>query len=512
MSLDQDRQDRIAVIRTSYDRIQDAEEFRQGGQLSAALEVCRDLVTKFPDYWAAWHTLGLVNADLSQDREALECFARATMLNPENILSLTGLAGAYLGMRNPRMAATVLEAARTIDPSDPSVLFTQAELRFFAHEFELALADYQRTLEADPAIVAALLKAGRCFRETGRLAQAAEMFQRGLALDPNAFTALNELAQMPPSLVGIDVLDWISRSKGPLNVTPTEAAIALDFARGAAHHRRGNHPLAWTYFTRANRAAFAGRGISLADLDQRQAEQLAELDKLATETPLAAPHPACPQSLLILGCSRSGKTTLESLVARLDGVQRTYEDAVFEDVLRRTMNDAALLTDGRIDLLPKQLQDAFVDNYVTEARRRGPTARLLTNTNPFLLADTPRLLGLVPNLRIVFVKRQADDIAINVYMTHYQDGNDYAYDLATIRSHIEHYDRSVDVLAARYPDRVRMTSYEEIVADPSAVLRNVAGFCGLSVPNGTPVPAVYDDRACATPYLGFMQAETARSR
>jgi len=56
------------------------------------------------------------------------------------------------------------------------------------------------------------------------------------------------------------------------------------------------------------------------------------------------------------------------------------------------------------------------------------------------------------------------------------------------------------------PDNARVIQYEDIVADPAAVLRTAAELCGLSVAE-RPLPDLGDDRGCAAPYRQSMAAE-----
>jgi hypothetical protein len=84
----------------------------------------------------------------------------------------------------------------------------------------------------------------------------------------------------------------------------------------------------------------------------------------------------------------------------------------------------------------------------------------------------------------------------------------YAYDLNTARENVLWYHQMVDLLPEKFPDFVRVARYEDMIADPAAVLREAADLCGLAVPEG-PMPAVGDDRGCAEPYRRFMAAAEA---
>jgi len=65
-------------------QLQRAEALRQQGQLDLALTLCQPLVARFPDYYGALYTLGLIYADKNQHPQALGLLVRAVMLNPRS--------------------------------------------------------------------------------------------------------------------------------------------------------------------------------------------------------------------------------------------------------------------------------------------------------------------------------------------------------------------------------------------------------------------------------------------
>jgi hypothetical protein len=213
-----------------------------------------------------------------------------------------------------------------------------------------------------------------------------------------------------------------------------------------------------------------------------------------------------PISLFILGASRSGKTTMEALVATLDGVKRGYENPGVENAVRRAFQTAALLTSNFLENLPPQLDSLCREFYVEELARRAGAAKVFTNTHPVRIHDAARMIAAFPNVRLILMKRDPEDNVLRIYMRKYRSGNAYAYDLKTARYNIVWHHRMIDVLAEKFPRFVRVIRYEDMVADPAAVLRVAADLCGLAVPE-QPVPAVGDDRGCAQPYRQFMAAE-----
>ena len=125
--------------------------------------------------------------------------------------------------------------------------------------------------------------------------------------------------------------------------------------------------------------------------------------------------------------------------------------------------------------------------------------------------STVFMATLLGNARFIFVKRNHDDVMLRIYMRNYREGHPYAYDLNSIRDHLNWYDQMADLMLEKFPSIVRIVSYEDMVANPAGAVRTVAELCGLPMPEG-PVPPVGDDRGCAEPYRDLMARELAAAK
>jgi hypothetical protein len=197
---------------------------------------------------------------------------------------------------------------------------------------------------------------------------------------------------------------------------------------------------------------------------------------------------------------------MERLIATFDHVKLGYENPSVENAIRRAFQGAGLLTTPYFEMLPPQLYPQCRDIYVEELARRAGSAKVFTNTHPARISDVPLIVSVFPNVRLLFIKRDIEDTVLRIYLRLYTEGNAYAYDLAAIRDHIAWYHEMIDLMATMLPDVVRVIRYEDMVADPAAVLRVAADLCSLPMTDKT-LPMIGDDRGCASPYREFMAAE-----
>ena len=108
--------------------------------------------------------------------------------------------------------------------------------------------------------------------------------------------------------------------------------------------------------------------------------------------------------------------------------------------------------------------------------------------------------------RFILVKRKLDDNLLQIYLRKYGEANAYAYDLKAAREHIAWYHQMIDLMAAKFPNIVRIIHYEDMVAHPDLALQMAADLCGASVHDAHST-TITGDPGCAAPYREFISAE-----
>jgi tetratricopeptide (TPR) repeat protein len=484
----------------TYRQLEKAETLRRQGELDRARTLCEPLVARHPDYYGALHTLGLIYADKGQYPQALGCLVRAVMLNPRSWQALTALSTVYLELGASEMAAQSLEQARLINPRDASIFGTLGEIYQAEREYELAYDAYRSALDLDPSLEIAAIGFGMCSRELGRYAEAAKVFEGLVKRGSRSLTVLAALSSLPASSVSLDVLSELKKITADKNANKAEFDNSIAVIKAEALDRAGRPQEAWQSLVPANRSIYLARQQDVRDVGETQRKSLA---RLKTKQIKPASVAAKTISLFILGPSRSGKSTMETLIATLDGVKRGYENPIVENAIRRTFQSAGLLTDRAFEMLPPTLDSVCQEIYMEELGRRAGSAKVFTNTHPARIHDAARVAAAFPGVRFIFVKRNLDDNMLRIFMRLYAIGNSYSYDLKATREHLLWYHQMIDTLAEKLPVISRVIQYEDIIADPAAALRLAADLCGLAVKDG-PLPEHGDDRNCAAPYRALI--------
>jgi tetratricopeptide (TPR) repeat protein len=484
-------------------QLQEAETLRQQLQFDRAKALCEPLVARYPDYFGALQTLGLIYADKRQYPQALGFLVRAVMLNPRSWQALTSLSAVYLELGATELAAQTLEQARDVNPLEAGIFATLGQVYRAEREYELAYDAYRRALELDSTLTIASLGLGMCCMHLARYEEAAACFTQLIKRGKRSLVAMTALALLPTALVKVDVLDELTKLEVDKELKKQAFENSVELIRAAALDRAGKHQEAWQCMVRANQRIYPEREKDMREVTETEQASLLRLQ--SQQIQIASADGSKPISLFILGPSRSGKTTMEALIATLPAVKRGYENPIVENAVRRTFQSAGLLAQRAFDSLPPTLNTMCREIYLDELSRRAGMAKVFTNTHPVRIHDAARLAATIPNVRFVLLRRNLEDNALRIFMREYAVGNSYSYDLAATRAHLDWYNRMIDLLIAKLPKITCVVAFEDLICDPAAALKAVAELCGVSADHG-PLPTIGDDRGCAAPYRSWIDA------
>jgi Flp pilus assembly protein TadD len=483
----------------AYNSLQQAELLRQQGDHARAQSMCEALLNRYPDYMGALHTLGLILADQRRYDEALDCLVRAVMLNPQSPKTLTALSEVYLHLGAVELAMTTLDQARSIKPRDATILIASGDIYRELREYELASDAYQQALRIDPSSSAAAIGLGWCHVNLGASAEAAHVFERLINRGTRQLEPVRALANLPASVVSIDLLAALQRVVRDPGEDPLDFERSIPFFRAAALDRAARYGEAWAELTAANDNVFRGFRNRLHDLSNAQLASLATLRAHAGATGRYSDN-RHPMSLLILGPSGCGKSTLERLVGMLPDFKRGYENPIVENAVRRTFQSSDLLTVSVMHHLSVRLDGLFTNIYFDDLAKRAGSAKVFTNTLSTCIHDATRLISTIKNVRFVFVKRNLEDNLLRIFMRKYRPGTVvYSYSLKSAHEHIAWYNQMMHLMADKFSDIVRILDYEDIVARPAAAVEVVTQLCDQPMPDIT-LPELVGDVGCAAPY------------
>jgi tetratricopeptide (TPR) repeat protein len=171
-----------------------------------SVELNRKVLAADEGFAEARYYLGLALFDLGQRAEAIRELERVVQSGPKTSDPYLALASAYLEASRVDDGLAVLRQAMQIDPSQPEVRIQLA--RAFRLKGQLDNAEEQLRLAAPKGVLSPSLyehqklefdlhqEQGLVRQQRGRLAEAAESFQKILAMDPNHGPTHRHLAEV----------------------------------------------------------------------------------------------------------------------------------------------------------------------------------------------------------------------------------------------------------------------------------------------------------------------------
>ena len=210
-------------------KVQQGLSFQVNGQLARAERLYREVLTKVPAHFDAWHLLGVVQYQKGQLAAAVELIGSAIKLRPGEPDPHSNLGLALHKLGRPHEALASYERALALKPDFAEALYYRGNaLRDLERPHE-ALASYDRALTLRPSYAAVLNDRGMALQDLGRTEEALASYDRALALQPDFAEALNNRG---------NVLRAMKRPQEAL--ASYDRALALQPGLAKPYNNRGN--------------------------------------------------------------------------------------------------------------------------------------------------------------------------------------------------------------------------------------------------------------------------------
>ena len=440
---------------------------RAAGRTAEAVAVLRKAVECDPQHSDSLHALGIALEDSGDRNGAIACYERLVTLRPRladaharlgTLLNLAGRreqaiahlrraaavapdaalgrlcqARAFLLEDKLAEAETALRHAAALGPSDPEVRRLLGAVLSIQGRFDLATAQFERALQADPGDVTACLG-----------------LVRARKIDRADLPFLESMA---------------TRADAP--GLPAPQRMTLHFALGKAFDDLGDYPNAWRHFAAANRYRGQTARLDRASLAARIDRIIGAFGPAAFDRP-AAGSSSDQTPIFILGMPRSGTTLVEQIIS-------SHLDAAGAGELRFwTGHGPAWEISGQAD------DQALARDYLGLLRRSAPSAIRITDKNPFNFLWIGLIRRCFPHAVILHCRRNAIDTCLSIHQTQFAAPLDFASDQGDLAFFYHQYAR----LMAHWrrvldPAEFVDISYEALTDEGDCAIRGLLEACRL---------------------------------
>jgi len=457
----------------------------QGG-LPAAEQVLRERLATDPENVELLWLSGEVAARRG-DLEQAATLLRRALARAEGHRAARHCLAVVLA-RQSRHHDALMEADRLLaeTPADEACLRLRAGCLFFVGRTADSAALVARLLAAAPDDVQLLLQHGYCLRVLGQGEEAQAIYRRALALDPDSGEAYWALADLKTAR--FTAAEAAALRARALTADPARPdAPQLYYALGKLGEDEGDWPAAFAAY--ATGAAILRRR-STYDADRITA--WAAINKaLFTPDFLAAREGGgCAETgpIFITGLPRSGSTLVEQILAGHSQVEATMELPDLSHInteLMQASGRQALGFAAVVAGLDAAAREALGRDYLARAGRYRQTARpffLDKAPNNFMHAGLLRLI--LPNARIIDVRRHPMAVGMGVFRQYFQAGQEFTHALRDIGLYYRDYVGLMAHVDAVLPGHVHRVIYEDLVEDTEATVRALLDHCGLAFEPG----------------------------
>ena len=456
------------------------------GDLDAAAQDCIQLVKNQPQSGDAWWLMSQVSARLKQNRMAINSALKALDIAPDNADYLLHLARLYAGFSAWQATRKVLAKLHAMVATlDVPALTALAELYYQGGHLDKAMAAYQQALTAEPDNHEVLYNLGSLYRYTGELNRAASYLASALAIAPQDYQACCALAHVKkhpdPKVILSNLEACMAEFAGENERSAKQAMVSLHYAKGKVLEDTRQPEAAFTEY-----AAGAKLKKSLQTFTtEQEIQRIKAMQALVADGHFKpASADAAPGPVFVVGMPRTGTTVVERILVSHSKVTSGGELNFLPMTLLEAGGSSWFagpegVSPEVLANVVKQDMAAVGERYMTLARDFLNTQGMFTDKLPLNALFVPVILSAIPNARVISVQRNAMDTALSNFKMLFNRCYEYSYDLADIAEYLPAYQAMMGQWQDVYQQRILTVSYEQLIANPENISRQILSHCGL---------------------------------
>jgi tetratricopeptide (TPR) repeat protein len=413
---------------------------------------------------------------------ARKLLERALELAPHYVAARVDYISVLLSLARHLEAVPHVERLVAEDPGDVRHRITLASCLGDIGAYERSLSVYRSIMEAVEQHPLYLAKYSYILRYAGRRAEAAQACRKAVALDPACGRAWWGLADLKNEIFTDADLETMRRHVDSI-ATPDEERCNLHYALGNALEQRGDYEASFQHYRQGGAIRFAKSPYLGRELATEMARATTFFTRDRIDSLSAHGH-SDPAPIFILGLPRVGSTLVEQILASHSAVEGTQELNEIGHIVCKVGKAFGVSPQS---LYPERLARLRPAAIAALGRGYIDATRIFRHTDrPFFIDKMPGnwlniglILSILPNAKIIDVRRQPMASGFAVFKQLFGGGVEYAYDLESIGRHYALYVRTMAHWDSILPGRVHRVMYEELVTDTETEIRRLLAYCEL---------------------------------
>lgn len=460
---------------TATQQVMIAAQALDAGRPDEADRQLERVLSAYPDHPEVLRMKAGIHSLRGQHNDAVSLMQRALALRPHDALyhntmgSLFGAAGDYQGAIRALKRTCELEPGLAIAWYNLGVMLTKSVRN------EEAADALKRAVSLAPDHAGARALLADLLRTRGQVDEAAAEYRRLLAVRPTFGLAWWGLADLRTQR--FDAKDIAQMQSALQRPDATEQdRITIGFALAKAFDDEGRYAESLDSLARANATARRHQAWDAV----RFSSGVAAVADAFVPPPAGSPDALGGEAIFIVSLPRSGSTLVEQILASHSMVEGAGELPDLSQVLGE---ETQRLGGKPIPQWAREATPAdwrrLGQRYLDRTSRWRGERPMFTDKLPSNWIYIGAIRAMLPNARIVVVRRDPLETCFSCYRQPLAANSGYSQSFEDLATFWRDFDRNVSRSAALHPGHIREHSYEAMVANPDAQIRDLLAFCGL---------------------------------
>ena len=413
--------------------------------------------------------------------EAARLLARALELEPRHLPLRFDLAFTLNRLERYGEVVEQLVPLLEFDPDDIRLRKLMAASLERIGRYEEAIQIHEEMLRHNPDQPSTWITMAELLHTVGRTEESIAAYRRVIGLKPRFGAAWWGLANLKTGALKEEDITAIRAALSHEYLTQADAA-RLNFALGKALEDAGEPEEAFRHYAEGNALRHQDLGYDATEIES----YVDRARTLFTPAFLASRKDggcSAPDPIFIVGMPRAGSTLVEQILASHPSIEGTSELPDLLSIARRLRlrgEDRGIsYPDGLGDLTEKE-RTALGEEYLSRTRIRRRTERpLFIDKTPNNWAHIGLIHLILPNAKIVDVRRHPLGCCLSNFKQCYGEGQDFTYSLTDLGRYYRDYVRLMSHFDEALPGRVHRVIYENLVEDMEAEVRRLLDYVGV---------------------------------
>ncbi len=444
----------------------------------SAHKACVTLIKQWGDDAHAYFLLGIIHIEMGQINKAI------SLLEKSNGITAQPRTYAYLAKCHA-LKGDMTAALSAVDNAPVASLERALEMdtvgvslsRVGAHD--RALPYFEKAISLSPDNPFFYYNHAVSCKFAGQFDAAREGFEKAISLKPDyyqAHFALSDLGGMTASdnhIARLSVLQEKLKDNA-------DGGLHIGHALAKEYEAIGDYSRAFEVLNNAK----APKRKQFADIDSRFQALFDFLEQTASDSTKITGGSDSDSPIFVIGMPRSGTTLVERIISNHSQVTSGGELQDFGVAVKElTQTGSNQVLDLPTLAAAEELDfTALGERYLERTAFLREHHRHVVDKLPFNFFYVGLIRRALPHAKIVCLVRNPMDTCVGNFRQLFSINSPYyayAYDLMNIGRFYQRFEELMTLWSAHHPEAIRLQSYEALVGNPEAEVKQLIQFCGL---------------------------------